>query len=233
MGEEALRAEGREPRLWNTAAFALLWVGLGSILRVVFRLRIGGAPRREGAYILAPNHVSFLDPLLLGAASHRRITYMMAANVWRSPKMGWFYRFNHTIPVEMARPNRDALRQARRELKAGRVLGVFPEGSISRDGKPLLGSPGAISLALQERVPIVPVGIVGTRDVLPYGASFPRVAGVTVRFGQPIPPEEFEALSSDRKRRLDLAVRLLMDRIAELTGNVSREAELEALAKNP
>ena len=155
---------------------------------------------------------------------------MMTAVHYRSPLLGWFYRFNHTISVEQRRGNRHALRAARDVLRRGAVLGIFPEGGISRDGDLLLGNPGAVSLVLSEKVPIVPVGVIGADRALGFGAWFPRPKRITVRFGDPIHFEELEKiLPGSRKERLEAATRLLMERIAELTGKTSREQVLEDL----
>ena len=206
----------------SNAAYWLLWAGLRLVFRICFRLRIEGAPPRAGAFVLAANHASFLDPVLLGTAVRRRVVYLMTAVVWRSPKLGWFY-----IPLAASGGNRDALRAARLVLQQGRVIGIFPEGGVSRDGLPLLGSAGAVSLVLNEGVPIVPVGIVGAYDAMPPGAAFPRPRRITIRFGAPITAAELEAAAhGDRRQRLQAATRVIMQHIAELTGKQSREAEL-------
>jgi len=216
------------PGLLNSIAFWPFKWCLGLGMHLWFRLRVENRPRLEGAYVLAANHSSFLDPLLLGCSAPRRVTYMMTEVIWRSPVFGWFYRWNRTIPVAARGGNRDALRAARSVLQQGRVLGIFPEGGLSRDGGLLLGSPGAVSLVLNEAVPIVPVGILGAHLAFPVGAMWPRPHRVTVRFGRPIQPAELAALSpNDRKSRLQAATTLIMERIAELTGQSPREQELE------
>jgi 1-acyl-sn-glycerol-3-phosphate acyltransferase len=132
-----------------------------------------------------------------------------------------------TIPVPLHGAHQPALRAARRALAQGEVVGLFPEGGISRDGRLMLGNPGAMSLVLGEQVPIVPAGIVGASRVLPFGARWPRPARVDVRFGAPIPPDAFaEAAGPSRRRRLEAGTRLLMEEIARLTGQVSRERVL-------
>jgi 1-acyl-sn-glycerol-3-phosphate acyltransferase len=203
-------------------------------LRLWFRLRVEGAPPPAGAYVLAANHTSFLDPIVLGASLRRRVVFLMTEVVWRSPRFGWFYRWNDAIPVSVRGRNRDAMRRARAVLQQGRVIGIFPEGGLSRDGEPMLGNPGAVSLVLNEGVPIVPVGIVGAAAALPPGASWPRPRRIVVRFGAPILPADLEALgASDRRSRLQSATRLIMARIAALTGHESREAVLAAHRAGP
>jgi 1-acyl-sn-glycerol-3-phosphate acyltransferase len=221
------RARAAKPGLLSNLLFCALWLGCSLLLRLWLRLSVRGRPRLRGAFVLAANHASFLDPLLLGVAVPRRIVYMMTEIVWRSPAAGWLYRWSGAIPVSVRGQNRDALRAARSALQHGRVVGIFPEGGISRDGALMLGSPGAVSLVLNEGVPIVPVGIVGASRALPLGCALPRPRRVEVRFGAPILPAELEALApGDRKARLQAATRLIMERIAQLTGQEARETWL-------
>ena len=221
------------PSRWSDAAFWPFWAGFGGAMRLWFRLRAENRPPLGGSYVLAANHVSYLDPLLLGAVVPRRIVYMMTVTVWRSRTMGWFYRWNRTIPLAVRTANRDAMRAARSVLQQGRLLGIFPEGGLSRDGGLLLGNPGAVALVLQEGVPIVPVGIVGAERALPVGAWWPRPCQITIRFGQPITADELSALSQDRRIRLQLATKKIMAAIAELVGKDTRERELERLRPVP
>jgi 1-acyl-sn-glycerol-3-phosphate acyltransferase len=216
------------PGLLNHLVFRAFRGSLRVCLRVFFRLRVEGAPPRSGAYVVAANHTSFLDPLLLGVSIPQRIIYLMTAVVWRSPRLGWFYRLMRTIPLAASGGNREAMRAARSVLQQGRVIGIFPEGGISRDGLPMLGNPGAVSLVLNEGVSIVPVGIVGAYDAFPPGGGL-RFRRVTVRIGAPITAAELDAAGGgERRLRLQAATRLIMERIAELTGATARETEVVA-----
>ena len=226
LGTRALRPLGPVSRV----AFWCVRAVLRTAFRLWFRLRIENRPKLDGAYVLAPNHVSFLDPLLVGACHPRPIVNMMTVLIYRSPWTGWFYRWNRSIPVEAARSNRDALRAAREVLRNGEVLGIYPEGGISRDGKLMLGNPGAVSLVVAEGVPVVPVGIVGAEKALGFGRALPLPRKVVVRFGEPILAEEITALAEDRKLRLEKATALIMSRIAALTEQPSREEQLVAAA---
>lgn len=221
------RLAARPPR-WDDALFWVFHTGVRVLLRVFFLLRIEGAPPTSGGFVLAANHASLFDPIVLGASVHRRVIYLMAETVWRSPTAGWFYRWTRAIPLSARGGNREALRAARRVLEQERVVGIFPEGGLSRDGLLMLGSPGAVSLVLNQGLPIVPVGIVGADRVLPSGAKWPRLARITVRYGRPITAAEIAALGGDRRQRLRDATRLIMRRIAELTGQTAREDVLEA-----
>lgn len=215
------------PPRWDDALFWCARGALRACLRLLFRWRIEGSPPSSGGYVLAANHASFLDPLILGAATPRRVIYLMTETVWRSASAGWFYRWNRAIPLSARGGNREALRAARAVLQQQRVVGIFPEGGLSRDGKLMLGNPGAVSLVLNEGLPIVPVGIVGAAEALPSGALLPRRVPIRVRFGAPITAEEVAALGGSRREQLQRATRRIMQRIAALSDQEAREDVLE------
>jgi 1-acyl-sn-glycerol-3-phosphate acyltransferase len=215
------------PGALNNSFFWPTWAAVRLMLRGWFRLRIEGALPATGACVLAANHASFLDPVLVCAAARRRVVFLMTEVVWRSPALNWFYRWNQTIPLAARGGNRDALRAAHSVLEQGRVLGIFPEGGLSRDGLPMMGNPGAVSIVQYGDVPVVPVGIVGAHEALPPGGAFPRPRRITVRFGEAIPAVELAGHGSGHRReRMLAATRLIMARIAALTGHEPREAEL-------
>jgi len=197
-------------------------------LRVYFRWRVHNPPAMEEGYVVVANHASFLDPIVLGAANPRNVAFLINSASNRSSLMGWFYRLYRSIPVDLGGGNRDTIRQCHAALDAGEVVGVFPEGGITRDGGFLLGNPGAVALVLRKNVAIVPVGLVGVRDAFPYGSSLPRPRRIEVRFGDPIPASEFE-VGGSRKERLAAATARIMREIATLCGQQSREDELAAM----
>lgn len=219
-------ALAKPPGALDDAAFHTFRTTVGGLLRWWLRMRVEG-PLPVGPCVMVANHTSFLDPLLLGAAQPRRIVYLMTEVVWRSPALGWFYRWNRAVPLRPRGGNREALRAARDVLAQGRIVGVFPEGGLSRDGRLMLGSPGAVSLAMQAGVPIVPAGIDGASAALPPGCGVPRRARVVVRFGEPLSPADLERLGGvDRRQRLRLATTAVMRRIAALSRQVAREDQL-------
>ena len=215
MGEPRVIAAERPAGFFNRLLFRFLWLTVGIGCRLWFRIRVVGRPTLKGGYVIAVNHSSFLDPILLSSVCWRRITFMMTVIVFRSPWLGWFYRSQRAIPLEVRGGNRDALRAARAVLARGEVLGIFPEGGISRDGELMLGSPGAVSLGLSGGVPIVPVAILGAHDAFPPGAGFPRFRRVTIVFGEPIDPEAI-GVGANRRERLAIATEQIMAKIAAL-----------------
>ncbi|MFO1053529.1 MAG: lysophospholipid acyltransferase family protein [Planctomycetota bacterium] len=211
--------------VWVFRTFAWL------VVRVCFGLRVVNPPRIDGPFVLVANHASFLDPILLGVAAGQRVYFMMTTLHFRSPMLGWFYRWVRCIPIALRGSNREPLRIARRVLERGDVLAVFPEGGISRDGAMLCGSPGAVSLVLDDDVPIIAAHIEGAAAAMPPG-RLPRPARVTVRFADPIRIDELLAQQGpiDRRQRLRAATRAIMDRIAATGGVQSREGWLEKRA---
>lgn len=198
------------------------------MFRRALSLQVEGPEPPEGGCVLVANHSSFLDPLMLGLSmGRRRITFMMTEVVYRSPSLRWFYRLNRVIPLSVHGANRGALRAARAVLQRGEMLGIFPEGGISRDGRLLLGNPGAVSLVLSESVPVVPIGIRGAYEALPNHRGFRRHP-VRICRGDAIDHDSLIGAATHRKQRLQLATRRIMDEIAGQLGQVSREAQLEA-----
>ncbi len=194
-------------------------------MRVYFRWRVVNVPKLEGGYVIVANHASFLDPIVVGAASPRGVSFLINAVSYRSPILGWFFRLFESIPVDLRGRNRESLRAARARLVGGAIVAVFPEGGITRDGGLLLGNPGAVALVLANDNYVVPVGLRGVADALPYGASFPRPKKIEVHFGDPISAAEL-MVGDDRKQRLAQATERLMKEIGRLSGQTSREEEL-------
>jgi 1-acyl-sn-glycerol-3-phosphate acyltransferase len=182
------------------------------VLRTLFRLcggfRVEGAEHlpREGGVLLAANHISYGDPPALGVASPRPAWFMAKKSLFHSPLLAWVLRFGNAFPVDPEGVDRTALRTAQELLDRGEVVAIFPEGAISPTGELQPFFPGFALIAMRSRAPVVPVALLGTDRVMPYGVVLPRSArgGVTVRFGAPLdltaPPPDL-----DRRERLDWA----------------------------
>jgi 1-acyl-sn-glycerol-3-phosphate acyltransferase len=148
------------------------------VSRLVYRFRVVGDEHipAEGAAIIAANHVSFIDPVLLMAASPRPIRFMMDHRIFALPALGAFFRLCKAIPVAPQKEDpviyEQAFRQARQVLEEGELLGIFPEGGITRDGQ-LQEFRGGIMKVLQDRpVPVVPVALQNL-----WGSFFSRIEG--------------------------------------------------------
>lgn len=162
----------------------------GVLLRGWFDLRVEGVERlpMAGPFILAANHHNYLDGVVLGVAVPRPIAFLVMPRVFRAtPLHPPFHRRIGSIPVALERPDPGAIKRVLEVLHAGRVVGIFPEGPFSQDGRLVRGRSGAAMVALRAGVPVVPAAIEGTYEAL-RGRRFylPRRRPLAVRFGEPI-----------------------------------------------
>lgn len=162
----------------------------GVLLHGLFDLRVEGTERLPvaGPYILASNHHNYLDGVVLGVAVPRPIAFLVMPRVFRAtPLHPPFHRRIGSIPVALERPDPGAIKRVLQVLDAGRVVGIFPEGPFSQEGRLVCGRPGAAMVALRAGVPVVPAAIEGTYEAL-RGRRFylPRRRPLAVRFGEPI-----------------------------------------------
>lgn len=176
----------------NAMGYRLVTGTLSLLMRTIFHARRADLwPLPEGPVILAPNHRSFLDPVVLGTLEPRRIIFLMHAKYYDMPMLNWLYRMSRCIPVEDGKENRRALRVGKRVLDAGRALAIFPEGTISPDGELQPAQPGMAWLARVSGAPVIPIHIGGTREVLTKGSRRIRCGEITMRSGTPRLRSEF------------------------------------------
>jgi 1-acyl-sn-glycerol-3-phosphate acyltransferase len=139
--------------------------------------------------VLAANHQSFCDSFFLPLALHRRLTYVAKAEYFDNWRTAWFFRASGQIPMqrEGGDASQRALDTATKVLNGGGLLGIYPEGTRAPDPRLHKGHTGVARLALRCDVPIIPVGLVGTRAVQPPGTRLMRpFHAVTIRFGPPV-----------------------------------------------
>ena len=173
----------------------MLWRVFILFLHVFFRLvmyvRREGPHLPSGPVILAPNHCSFIDPVLAQIVCWRHLSSMMTEVYYNLWYLRWFFRWFRSIPVKEGRGNRDALEVAIDRVKQGWALCIYPEGGISKDGKLQKFQPGIAALAEATRAPVVPMAIIGSYEAFPRHAKFPKLfRSYIVRIGEPIPPPE-------------------------------------------
>jgi len=148
------------------------------VARIVYRFKVRGDINipTEGAAILVSNHVSFIDPMLLMAASPRPIRFIMDHEIFRTPLLGWFFRLAKAIPIAPqkvdAQTYEQAFTRARQVLDEGDLLCIFPEGAISRDGELAEFKGGVMRLLADRPVPVVPIALQNL-----WGSFFSRVEG--------------------------------------------------------
>jgi 1-acyl-sn-glycerol-3-phosphate acyltransferase len=189
-----------------------------ALMRLLFRLEVKGREHvpPSGPVVLVCNHVSLLDPPLVGGASPRELYFMAKDELFRLPLFGRLIAALHARPVRRDGSDSRALKAALRLLGEGRALLVFPEGTRGVEGRLGEGKPGAGMLAVMSGAAVVPVHISGSGRALPPGRTIPRPAKVRIRFG---PPLHFKpARSEDRKEEYREATREIMRAIAQLQG---------------
>lgn len=179
-----------------------------SIVRLIvllfFKIALGfkvygkqNVPKR-GAFILASNHVSHLDPPALSCASPRALHFMARHDLFNNWVFAALIRALNAFPVKREGADFTALKGAVRRLKAGEPLLIFPEGRRSRTGEIQAAQPGVGFLSIIAGVPILPVYVEGTATAMPKGARFIKPRTVFVYFGKIIEPQKLR-LSGDRK----------------------------------
>jgi 1-acyl-sn-glycerol-3-phosphate acyltransferase len=187
-----------------------------ALMRLMFRLEVHGREHvpEAGPVLLASNHVSVLDPPLVGGASPRELHFMAKEELFRIPGFGRLIAALNAHPVRRDGSDGRALKTALRLLGEGRALLVFPEGTRGVEGRLGGAKPGAGMLAVMSGALVVPVHISGSGRALPPGRALPRPAKVRVRFG---PPLSFKsAPDEDRRERYRDATREIMRGIAQL-----------------
>lgn len=156
---------------------------------------------KEGSFILAPTHRSYLDWLIVARVTRRRLRYLVKAEVWRSKAVGRLIEALGAFPVNRSGADREALERCEAVLQQGEPLVMFPEGT--RRSGPTVAElrEGVAYLALRTGAAIVPVGLAGTEEAMPRGSSLPRPRRVDIVIGPPIiPPARAEEGSQRRGR---------------------------------
>ncbi|SCF56623.1 1-acyl-sn-glycerol-3-phosphate acyltransferase [Streptomyces sp. Ncost-T10-10d] len=197
--------------------YVLKYAILGPLLRLFFRPRIEGLEHipEDGAAIVAGNHLSFSDHFLMPAILKRRITFLAKAEYFTGPGVkgrltAAFFHSIGQIPVD--RSGKDAGQAAIREglgvLSRGELLGIYPEGTRSHDGRLYKGKVGVAVMAITAQVPVVPCAMVGTFEIQPPGQVVPRIKRVTIRFGEPLDFSRYAGLENQKA-----AIRAVTDEI--------------------
>ncbi|MFN0069870.1 MAG: lysophospholipid acyltransferase family protein [Chloroflexota bacterium] len=168
-----------------------------------------------GPVILAANHLSIVDPVILGAVLPRPAVFMAKQELFSHPGMAWVLKSYGSFSVQRGSADREAIRKAFSVLERGRTLGLFPEGTRSRSG--YLGEPhaGVGLLALRTGAPVVPIGITGSDQVSPQ-KILSRRPSVLVRVGAPIPsPRITGALRGAAQEHTELVMRAIAELLPE------------------
>jgi len=194
----------------------------GPVARTLWNIETKGFERlpADGAAILCPNHISFIDSVFLALSVPRNISFVGKSEYMDSWKTKYIFPAMGMIPIDRTGGSKSAaaLETAARVLRKGELFGMFPEGTRARDGKIHKGRTGAARLALEIGAPIYPIGITGTDVIQPPDAKAPRpFKSCTIEVGRPVRPERYEAMP-ERHRALRAMIDEVMFEICEITG---------------
>ena len=179
----------------------------GPILKTVFRPWVTGVENipRTGGLILASNHLSFIDSVFLPLVIDRRIYFLAKSDYFTGRGIKGFFTkafFNGTgmLPIDRSggKASEASLNTGLRVLAQGEVLGIYPEGTRSPDGKMYRGRTGVARMILEGHVPVIPVAMIDTEKVMPIGTKIPKVRRIGIVFGEPLDFSRFEGMESDR-----------------------------------
>jgi 1-acyl-sn-glycerol-3-phosphate acyltransferase len=213
---------------------------LKPLSRVLYRPTIRGTENvpLTGGVILASNHLSFIDSFAIPLAAPRQVRFLAKSDYFtgtgfRGALTRGLFESVGAIPVDRrsSRAAQESLDAALAVLRAGEAFGIYPEGTRSRDGRLYRGRTGVGFLALTAQVPVVPVALAGTQDILPVEGRFPRLAKVSVTFGEPLDfTQRYAGVPQGRARRE--VTDEIMDAIAALSGQ-PRASEYNVIPSEP
>jgi 1-acyl-sn-glycerol-3-phosphate acyltransferase len=198
---------------------------MSPVARLIYRPSIEGAENipHSGPLLLASNHLSFVDSIVIPLAAPRRVVFLAKAEYFTGHGIrGGLSRAMFTavgaVPIQRgtAGAAQGALDSALEILHEGLAFGIYPEGTRSRDGRLYRGRTGVAWLALTAGCPVVPVGLSGTQDIQPVGSRMPRIRKISVRFGRPLEFGHLRDARPGQARRE--ATDTIMQAIRELSG---------------
>jgi 1-acyl-sn-glycerol-3-phosphate acyltransferase len=180
---------------------------IGPWLRLLFRPSVEGLEHlpADGAAILASNHLSFSDSIFLPLVVDRHITFLAKSDYFNTPGLkGWatklFMSGAGQVPVDRSggRASEAAINTGVRILNAGELLGIYPEGTRSPDGRLYRGKTGVARMALEAKVPVIPVAMIDTDKIQPPGQVWPKIMRVRIAIGEPLDFSRYEGMEGDR-----------------------------------
>lgn len=180
---------------------------LGPILRLVYRPWVEGAENvpAEGGAILAGNHLTVVDSIFMPLVLERKVVFLAKSDYFTERGVkGWmkrvFFGGTGNVPVDRAggRASEQALQTAMNILGRGELLGIYPEGTRSPDGRLYRGKTGVARMALEAKVPVIPIAMIGTAEMQPEGRLIPKIMRPGVRFGEPLDFSRYEGMENDR-----------------------------------
>ena len=182
-------------------------VVVGPILLALFRPWVVGLENvpKEGAVVLASNHLSFIDSIFLPLIVDRRVVFLAKSEYFTGKGLkGWatrmFFEASGQLPIDRSggKASEASLQSGLRVLNEGGVLGIYPEGTRSPDARLYRGRTGVARTVLEAGVPVIPVAMIGTEEVMPIGTRLPKVRRIGIIFGEPLDFTRFRGMEGDR-----------------------------------
>lgn len=211
------------------------YIYVREIMRRVWSYRIervdGDMPPEYGAGIIIGNHQSHLDPFFIGGCVHHRIHWMSKEENFQTPLMRTLFKNLSAFKVRRGQSDARAWEKAKEILNNGGWVGIFPEGTRTMDGSVAEFHTGAVRLAIETGVPILPTYIIGSRDALPKGKLMMKPAKVTCRVGKPIYYTDYieGKISYDEAKRLSDELR---DEVVKLKDGIGITKKIEEKNEN-
>lgn len=180
---------------------------IGPILLAIFRPWVIGLEHvpKQGPVILASNHLSFIDSIFLPLVVDRPVVFLAKSEYFTGKGLkGWatrlFFQAANQLPIDRSggKASEASLNTGLRVLREGSILGIYPEGTRSPDGRLYRGRTGVARMVLEAGVPVVPVAMIGTAEVMPIGTRLPKVRRVGIVFGEALDFSRFEGMEGDR-----------------------------------
>lgn len=197
--------------------FLLKNIFLGPALKVLFRPWIKGAEKipTDGAAILASNHLSFSDSIFLPLMLRRPVVFLAKSEYFtgkgiKGTLSRWFFKGTGQLPIDRSggKASEAALNTGLGVLAQSQLLGIYPEGTRSPDGRLFRGRTGIARMVLEAKVPVFPVAMIDTEKVQPIGRKLPRIRRIGVVVGEPLDFSRFAGMEGDR-----LVLRAVTDEI--------------------
>ena len=218
------------------AYFILKTFVLGPLLRVLFRPWVRGMENipATGPVILASNHLSFSDSIFLPLQARRPVVFLAKSEYFtgkgiKGALTRWFFKSTGQLPIDRSggRASEASLNTGLKVLSQGQVLGIYPEGTRSPDGRLYRGRTGIARMVLESKVPVIPVAMIDTEKVQPIGKRLPRIRRIGIVVGTPLDFSRFDGMEGDR-----IVLRAVTDEIMYELRMLSGQEYVDAYASS-
>ena len=218
------------------AYFILKSLILGPLLRLIFRPWVRGMQNipASGPVILASNHLSFSDSIFLPLMSRRPVVFLAKSEYFTGKGLKgaltrWFFKSTGQLPIDRSggKASEASLNTGLGVLSQGLVLGIYPEGTRSPDGRLYRGRTGIARMVLEAKVPVIPVAMIDTEKVQPIGQKLPKIRRIGIVVGEPLDFSRFDGMEGDR-----IVLRAVTDEIMYELKQLSGQEYVDAYASS-